>query len=69
MIYQVDCVDRHVENVIPTYAGGYGVGQMLPSAYSYYNVPYQYRSITMTPLITAIGTRRARSTNMIRAAA
>ena len=24
--------------------GGYGVGQILPSAYSYYNVPYQYRS-------------------------
>ena len=34
-----------VENVIPIYAGGYGVGQMLPSAYGYYNVPYQYRSM------------------------
>ena len=22
---------------------GYGVGQMLPAGYSYYNVPYQYR--------------------------
>ena len=25
---------------MPIYAGGYGVGQLLPSAYSYYNVPY-----------------------------
>ena len=30
---------------IPVYAGGYGVGQLLPSAYSYYNVPMQYRSM------------------------
>ena len=45
VIYQVDCDDGYVENVIPLYAGGYGVGQMLPSAYSYYNVPMQYRSL------------------------
>ena len=45
VVYQVDCVTGMVENVIPTYAGGYGVGQMLPSAYSYYNVPTQYRSL------------------------
>ncbi len=45
MVYQVDCVTGMVENVIPTYAGGYGVGQMLPSAYSYYNLPMQYRSM------------------------
>jgi len=45
VIYQVDCFTGMVENVIPTYAGGYGVGQMLPSAYSYYNVPMQYRSL------------------------
>ncbi|MGE5561798.1 MAG: hypothetical protein ACM3ZV_00630 [Bacillota bacterium] len=45
VVYQVDCVTGMVENVIPTYAGGYGVGQMLPSAYSYYNVPMQYRSL------------------------
>jgi hypothetical protein len=44
-IYQVDCDDGYVENVIPMYAGGYGVGQLLPSAYSYYNVPVQYRSL------------------------
>ncbi|HSQ99482.1 MAG TPA: hypothetical protein VLM36_06150 [Sphingomicrobium sp.] len=45
VVYQVDCVTGMVENVVPTYAGGYGVGQMLPSAYSYYNVPMQYRSL------------------------
>lgn len=45
VIYQVDCYSGMVENVIPLYAGGYGVGQLLPSAYSYYNVPVQYRSI------------------------
>ena len=44
VIYQVNCDDGYVENVIPAYAGGYGVWQILPSAYSYYNVPYQYRS-------------------------
>jgi len=45
VIYQVDCDDGYVENVIPMYAGGYGVGQMLPSSYSYYNVPTQYRTM------------------------
>lgn len=45
VVYQVDCYSGMVENVIPLYAGGYGVGQMLPSAYSYYNVPMQYRSM------------------------
>jgi len=45
VVYQVDCDDGYVENVIPMYAGGYGVGQLLPSAYSYYNVPVQYRSL------------------------
>jgi hypothetical protein len=45
VIYQVDCATGYVENVIPMYAGGYGVGQLLPSAYSYYNVPMQYRSM------------------------
>ena len=44
VIYEVDCFTGFVEDVIPLYAGGYGVGQMLPSAYSYYNVPLQYRS-------------------------
>jgi hypothetical protein len=45
VVYQVDCVTGMVENVVPLYAGGYGVGQMLPSAYGYYNVPMQYRSM------------------------
>jgi hypothetical protein len=45
VVYQVDCYTGLVQNVIPLYAGGYGVGQMLPSAYSYYNVPLQYRSM------------------------
>jgi hypothetical protein len=45
VIYQVDCYSGLVENVIPMYAGGYGVGQMLPSAYSYYNLPMQYRDL------------------------
>ena len=45
VIYQVDCFSGFVENVIPMYAGGYGVGQLLPSAYNYYNVPMQYRSL------------------------
>ena len=45
VIYQVDCVTGMIVDVVPTYAGGYGVGQMLPSAYSTYNVPYQYRSM------------------------
>jgi hypothetical protein len=45
VVYQVDCNTGMVENVIPTYAGGYGVGQMLPSAYSTYNVPMQYRDL------------------------
>jgi hypothetical protein len=45
VIYRVDCFSGMVVDVVPLYAGGYGVGQMLPSAYSYYNVPYQYRSM------------------------
>ncbi len=45
VVYQVDCASGFVEDVIPLYAGGYGVGQLLPSGYGYYNVPYQYRSL------------------------
>jgi hypothetical protein len=45
VVYQVDCYSGMVENVVPVYAGGYGVGQMIPSAYDYYNVPVQYRSV------------------------
>jgi hypothetical protein len=45
VVYQVDCDDGYVESVVPMYAGGYGVGQLLPAAYSTYNVPVQYRSM------------------------
>lgn len=43
IVYEVDCVTGMIEDVVPLYAGGYGVGQMLPSAY--YNVPYDYRGL------------------------
>lgn len=45
VIYQVDCVTGMIADVVPMYAGGYGVGQLLPSAYTTYNVPYDYRSM------------------------
>jgi len=44
-VYGVDPYSGMVEDVIPTYAYGYGVGQMLPAGYGYYNVPYQYRNM------------------------
>lgn len=43
IVYQVDCVTGMIEDVVPLYAGGYGVGQMLPS--TYYNLPNQYRGL------------------------
>ncbi|HJU77449.1 MAG TPA: hypothetical protein VJ597_05925 [Sphingomicrobium sp.] len=45
VIYEVDCFTGLIEDVIPLYAGGYGVGQLLPSSYGYYNVPMQYRPL------------------------
>jgi hypothetical protein len=45
VVYQVDCMTGMVQDVVPLYASGYGVGQMIPSSYDYYNVPYQYRSM------------------------
>jgi hypothetical protein len=45
VVYRVDCFTGFIEDVIPLYAGGYGVGQLLPSGYGYYNVPYQYRDM------------------------
>jgi hypothetical protein len=44
-VYSVDPYSGMIEDVIPTYAYGYGVGQMLPASYGYYNVPQQYRSV------------------------
>ena len=43
-VYETDCMTGMVEDVIPTFDYGYGVGQMLPASYGYYNVPYAYRS-------------------------
>jgi hypothetical protein len=49
-VYEIDRSGGYIENVIPMYNSGYGVGQMLPVGYSYYNVPVQYRSYyTDTP--------------------
>jgi hypothetical protein len=42
-VYETDCMTGLVEDVIPTYGYGYGVGQLMPASYSYYNVPYAYR--------------------------
>lgn len=43
-VYETDCASGLVENVIPTYDYGYGVGQLMPASYGYYNVPFAYRS-------------------------
>ena len=43
-VYGIDPYTGMVENIIPTYDYGYGVGQLLPTSYSYYNLPYPYRS-------------------------
>ena len=45
VIYYVDCQTGLIENFMPLYDNGFGVGQMLPSGYGYYNVPDQYRSM------------------------
>jgi len=45
VVYRVDCMTGMIVDAVPTYVGGYGVGQMLPSAYNYYNVPTQYRGL------------------------
>ena len=44
-IYEVDGRTGLIEDIDPAYGYGYGVGQMWPSSYSYYNVPYQYRDL------------------------
>ncbi|WP_309661430.1 hypothetical protein [Sphingomonas sp.] len=44
-VYGIDPYSGMIDNVIPMYDSGYGYGQMLPPSYSYYNVPYQYRSM------------------------
>ena len=44
-VYEIDRGSGMIENIIPMYANGYGVGQMLPPSYGYYNVPTQYRDL------------------------
>ena len=44
-VYEIDGGSGYIEDVIPLLDRGYGVGQMLPAGYSYYNVPYQYRDV------------------------
>lgn len=45
VVYYVDCRTGLIENFTPLYDNGYGVGQLLPSSYGYYNVPQQYRDM------------------------
>ena len=42
-VYGVDPYTGMIQNVDPMMGYGYGYGQMMPAAYSAYNVPYQYR--------------------------
>ena len=44
-VYEIDRGSGMIENMIPLMAGGYGMGQMLPTSYSAYNVPYHYRDL------------------------
>ncbi|HET7708240.1 MAG TPA: hypothetical protein VFK50_01750 [Sphingomicrobium sp.] len=43
-MYEIDRSSGLIEDIIPLYDNGYGVGQMLPTSYSYYNLPDPYRS-------------------------
>ena len=42
--YEIDRRTGLIEDIIPLYDQGFGIGQMLPASYGYYNLPYQYRS-------------------------
>jgi len=42
-VYNTNCSNGLIQDVIPTFDYGYGVGQVLPASYGYYNVPYAYR--------------------------
>ncbi|MEO6359134.1 MAG: hypothetical protein ABIO43_00995 [Sphingomicrobium sp.] len=44
-VYDIDRRSGLIENIIPALGYGYGVGEMLPSGYSSYNLPYQYRDV------------------------
>lgn len=43
-VYEIDRGSGMIEDIIPLLDHGYGVGQMLPASYSYYNLPDPYRS-------------------------
>lgn len=45
VVYYVDCGSGLIDNFMPLYDNGYGVGQMMPAGYGYYNVPSQYRDL------------------------
>jgi hypothetical protein len=42
-VYEIDRDAGVIVDVVPLLDHGYGVGQILPASYSYYNLPYQYR--------------------------
>ena len=44
-VYDIDRRSGLIENIIPALGYGYGVGEMMPASYSYYNLPYQYRDV------------------------
>ena len=44
-VYRIDAGTGFIEDVIPLLDRGYGIGQMMPASYSYYNLPYQYRDV------------------------
>ena len=44
-VYQIDPVTGLIEDVDPMLGYGYGYGQMMPTTYSAYNVPFQYRPL------------------------
>ena len=43
-VYEIDRRSGLIEDIIPLYDRGFGMGQMLPASYNYYNLPYPYRS-------------------------
>lgn len=45
VVYYTDCATGLIENIVPVYDRGYGVGQLLPAGYGYYNLPMQYRDV------------------------
>jgi hypothetical protein len=44
-VYEIDGRTGLIEDIDPLLDRGFGLGQILPAGYSYYNVPYQYRDL------------------------